>query len=166
MDIFTRFAKGSAISSSIIRSPSKHSRFLGEINGIVYYMQQEGRSIYFLYLAKKEVLVLLSRKFRESLRALYRAVDSTDFIARLHDELFRAAALILINDTVESELVHLLCSLPKLSYSREAMEIAVNAWAWVMATKPSIDRRMLAHMIQVWEAVADKGEGLYSASEV
>lgn len=158
MDLFTRFAKGSAISSAIIRSPSKHSRFLGEINGIVHMKEQEGFN-------RKEALVLLSKKVRDELKALYRSVDTDNFITNLHDVMFRSAALILINDTVETELVHLLCSLPKIQYSSSAMEIAVNAWAWVMASKPSLDRRMLAHMIQVWECVAEKREGLYSDLE-
>jgi PI4-kinase N-terminal region len=158
MDIFTRFAKGSAISSAIIRSPSKHAKFLGEVNGIILIKEQEGMS-------RKDILLNISKTFREEIRALYRSADHPDFIKKLHDTLFRAAALILINETVESELVYLLCLVPKVKYSKAAMEIAVNAWAWVMASKPSLDRRMLAHMIQVWETVEREGEGLYSELE-
>lgn len=45
------------------------------------------------------------------------------------------------------------------------MELAVNAWSWIMASKPSLDRRMLALMIRTWQAVANDKDGLYASYE-
>lgn len=46
MELFTRFAKSSSISSAIIRSPSKHARFLGEVAGILFIKEKEGIGIF------------------------------------------------------------------------------------------------------------------------
>ena len=46
MKLMSKFGNNSEISSTIIKSPTKHSRYLGEIKGMILCMEFEGLSSY------------------------------------------------------------------------------------------------------------------------
>ncbi|KAH9246076.1 hypothetical protein BASA81_016413 [Batrachochytrium salamandrivorans] len=138
MVLLSRYTGISEIASTIIKSPSKHSRL--------------GPSNYF----KK-----ISTSLKSGLRNTYRTTDEPNFAQRLNHSLFRAVALIISNPNLEAELLQLVCRVPNVMFDQTVMEIAVAAWGWLMSSQPDITKRVISYLIQAWELTINSGQGLY-----
>lgn len=55
MELYTLFSSGASISSAIIRSPSKHARFLGQINGMILMDSHNGLCFIVSQLSQTEI---------------------------------------------------------------------------------------------------------------
>ncbi|KAI8923885.1 hypothetical protein BC831DRAFT_15797 [Entophlyctis helioformis] len=156
MVLLGRFVVHADVASTIIRSPSKHSKFLGEIKGMIFALEATSPDM-----DRETVLRTISANLKADVRRTYRTIDEPNFAQRVNQSVFRAAALIITNEKVETELLQLICYVPSMKFDTTVMEIAVTAWTWLMTCRPELVKRMLAYLIQAWELTASTGKGLY-----
>ncbi|KAI8916255.1 hypothetical protein EDD86DRAFT_186242 [Gorgonomyces haynaldii] len=155
MEILNHFTKGSTMTSSVIKSLSKYSKYLGEIQGMILMKEHEG-------IESTAARQMISKRVRDDLKKIYRQPEDPILSQELSDALLRCAAMIILSTKVESELLYLICAAPKQIYSANAMHAATNAWAWVMFNRPEYHSRMLVYMVQIWDDVAVAEQGIYS----
>ncbi|KAH6563604.1 hypothetical protein BASA62_008439 [Batrachochytrium salamandrivorans] len=156
MVLLSRYTGISEIASTIIKSPSKHSRYLGEIKGMIlsYELLEDGSD-------RRTIFKKISTSLKSGLRNTYRTTDEPNFAQRLNHSLFRAVALIISNPNLEAELLQLVCRVPNVMFDQTVMEIAVAAWGWLMSSQPDITKRVISYLIQAWELTINSGQGLY-----
>eukprot|EP00842_Homolaphlyctis_polyrhiza_P006020 jgi/Hompol1/6419/HPOL_002262-RA len=156
MVLLTRFSTHSEIISTIFKSPSKHSRYLGEIKGMIFAYNQTSPE-----LEHDAILKLISTHLKTQLLKTFRTVSEPNFAQRLNHAVFRCAGLIVTNDKVEAELIKLVCFVPNISFDPTIMEIVVAAWTWILISRPDLSKHILTNLIHVWELTALSGQGLY-----
>ncbi|OAJ42765.1 hypothetical protein BDEG_26179 [Batrachochytrium dendrobatidis JEL423] len=156
MVLLSQYTGISEIASTIIKSPSKHSRFLGEIKGMFF-----SYTIMIPDMDRDSIFKKISVNLKHALRNTYKTTDEPNFAQRLNHTLFRSVALIISNSNLEAELIQLVCRVPNIMFDPTVMEIAVSAWGWLMSCRPDLAKRVLLNLVQVWGLNVDKGQGLY-----
>ncbi|KAJ8322856.1 Phosphatidylinositol 4-kinase stt4 [Batrachochytrium dendrobatidis] len=156
MVLLSQYTGISEIASTIIKSPSKHSRFLGEIKGMFF-----SYTIMIPDMDRDSIFKKISVNLKHALRSTYKTTDEPNFAQRLNHTLFRSVALIISNSNLEAELIQLVCRVPNIMFDPTVMEIAVSAWGWLMSCRPDLAKRVLLNLVQVWGLNVDKGQGLY-----
>ena len=141
-----------------IRFAAAQSKYIGEINGLIFSKSESG-------LSKAEIMANVSKHCRARLRKTFRELDSEYVSTELYDALFSASAWVVKSDNSESELIQLICSAPSIRFDTMVVDTTLEALGWIMSLKPSLESQIMCRMIQVWEKTARQKMGIYSASQ-
>lgn len=81
--------------------------------------------------------------------------------------MFFAAGGLLVKSTdsqPDSELLHLLVSLPVRIYTEASIDIAQDVWTWVIDSRMELESRLVAEVVEAWSSTIERGQGLFSGS--
>ena len=86
---------------------------------------------------------------------------------KLHElrDLFFAAGGLLVKSKgsqPDSELLHLVVSLPIRIYTEASINIAQDVWTWIADSRGELESRLIAEIVEAWSATVEKGQGLFS----
>ena len=156
-NLFQKFYADQGTSAHMIRSSSRQEGCLGEVRGII-----ETGIMSNTYDSSKSASNALSKQFSKEIKKLYRDSNSPRFSANLYQIISKSAALIILNDQIETELIMLICHAPKVLFSDIVVEMTMETLSWIMTSKPLLVNRVLSHLTSTWEAVAIQKLGIYS----
>ncbi|GAA5990191.1 hypothetical protein JCM5350_001078, partial [Sporobolomyces pararoseus] len=86
---------------------------------------------------------------------------------KLHElrDLFFAAGGLLVkskDSQPDSELLHLVVSLPIRIYTEASINIAQDVWTWIADSRGELESRLIAEIVEAWSSTVEKGQGLFS----
>ena len=82
----------------------------------------------------------------------------------VRDILRRAAALLCRSEKDECSIIHYLVSIPFAMFTKQSIKLGISLWLGVMNENPRMEPRLLAEIVQRWEASIEKRQGLFSPS--
>ncbi|KAJ3296301.1 phosphatidylinositol-4- kinase [Borealophlyctis nickersoniae] len=153
ISLLGRFCSHDEIASSIIKSLSNQALYFGEIKGMLLAMSTGDPDLALYH--------RIAQKLTSDMRLVVAHSNQPDFISKLHPIMYRAAALVLLSQQVQEELLHLICWTPILVFNPAVMEMAVSVWTWIAAARPELHVRILADLVAVWETTSRTRKGLY-----
>lgn len=98
-----------------------------------------------------------------SLARLYGRSMKGDDIAleEVRDALRQAARLICSTSNPRLSVVHYLVALPFQIFTKETIKLGVSLWLGVIHENPSVEPRILAHVVEAWDKSIQKRQGLF-----
>lgn len=180
MRLVGQVGKYSDIVSTVVKSPAKHARYIGEVKGMIMYMESDPSCNCQMYslryiiqvnslcslgvnLKKEPIMRKVAQRIRDNLNAVFKTKNEPNYEQRLNQAMFRAGAVILLSKKIETELIQIICSAPKVKFDIVTMEISVEIWSWLTAARPELVKRMLGYLTRIWDQVSARGDGIYNS---
>ncbi|KAI8817560.1 uncharacterized protein EV422DRAFT_218107 [Fimicolochytrium jonesii] len=149
-----RFCSSEDIAAMIIKSVGKHALYYGEVRGMLKAGYQTGRD-------QKAVQERVAKDLCRELRSVVSAPKHPQFALNLHPALHRAAAMALLMDGGEDELLELICWTPITVFTPAVMDMAISVWSLLMSARAELGARVMGYLVAVWETTAMERKGLY-----
>jgi hypothetical protein len=144
-------------SAPMIRYSTTRANYLGEVRGMIAMIELTNPEK-----TRDEIIKQISKKCAKDLRKLFKDQGSPRFISVLHVLLCRAAAVIILGESYEPQLIQLICNTPGVKFTPIVVELTMETVSWLMAVKPLTDADIFGYMVQVWESIAIQKLGIYS----
>ncbi|KAI2785842.1 hypothetical protein POX_h09604 [Penicillium oxalicum] len=74
---------------------------------------------------------------------------------------YTAARIICSSISPRLSIVHYLVALPFQMFSKETMKLGVSLWLGVIHENPSVEPRILAHVVEAWDKSIQRRQGLF-----
>ncbi|KAJ3078253.1 phosphatidylinositol-4- kinase, partial [Quaeritorhiza haematococci] len=176
--LFTRFCSEPAVVADIFRSLGKQAHYMGRIRGMIDVLQMaesskdppDLQSTIFTKVStmmKEDLQKWITSASKSTLSLNTAGVEGgegegagLEHLA-FTSALYMSAALLLIMEQIDEELLHLVCWAPIASFSPATMEVAVPVWTWLMSGRPSIALKVLSNLLAVWETTIARSQGLF-----
>lgn len=82
-------------------------------------------------------------------------------LGEVRDALREAARLICSSSNPRLSVVHYLVALPFQIFTKETIKLGVSLWLGVIHENPSIEPRILAHVVEAWDKSIQRRQGLF-----
>ncbi|KAB7502620.1 Phosphatidylinositol 4-kinase alpha [Armadillidium nasatum] len=136
----------SELTASFMKSLSMRTRYLGEINGMLYMINSEEQM--------NEILTKLAMDIKDA--AANKKVD--DF----RKLLWRATGLLVATEGVHRGLLRLCCFSCLDFFIEDVMENSIACWQWILSARPDLTLPFMQEMITAWQESVDSRLGLFS----
>lgn len=134
-----------------------------------------GQSVLSLINASTDPLQFLGRKsdvdfstesasaLEYSLARLYgRSMKGDEIpLGEVRDALRQAARLICSSSNPRLSVVHYLVALPFQIFTKDTIKLGVSLWLGVIHENPSVEPRILAHVVEAWDKSIQRRQGLF-----
>ncbi|KAJ3144888.1 phosphatidylinositol-4- kinase [Geranomyces variabilis] len=157
MTMLGRLCSSQDIACMLLRSVGKHALYYGEVRGMLSGANAVGRD-------RKLFHDRIARELCKDLRNIINLPRNAVFPVKLHPVLHRAAAMVLLMDKGDDELLELICWTPITVFTPAVMDMAISVWNWLMSARTDLAPRIMGHLVAVWETTAQDRKGLYHAS--
>lgn len=95
-----------------------------------------------------------------SVSAMRKGVHTEE--SKLNEIYYRAASILIAQDKLDGELLHLVTWSPIQIFSTASLRAGILAWTWVITTRPEFELRFLNEMADVWEWCSRRSRGIFS----
>lgn len=82
-------------------------------------------------------------------------------LVEVRHALRQAARIICSSISPRLSIVHYLVALPFQMFSKETMKLGVSLWLGVIHENPSVEPRILAHVVEAWDKSIQRRQGLF-----
>lgn len=82
-------------------------------------------------------------------------------LGEVRDALRQAARLICSSSNPRLSVVHYLVALPFQIFTKDTIKLGVSLWLGVIHENPSVEPRILAHVIEAWDKSIQRRQGLF-----
>ncbi|KAI8907684.1 hypothetical protein DFJ77DRAFT_175251 [Powellomyces hirtus] len=161
MTLLGRLCSSQDIATLILRSVGKHALYYGEVRGML-----TGASTGDDFLGRDPQVFheRIARDLCKELRNIVNLPRDAVFPVKLHPVLHRAAAMVLLMNKGDDELMELICWTPITVFTPAVMDMAISVWNWLMSARLDLAPRIMGHLVAVWETTAQEKKGLYHNS--
>lgn len=82
-------------------------------------------------------------------------------LGEVRDALRQAARLICSSSNPRLSVVHYLVALPFQIFTKDTIKLGVSMWLGVIHENPSVEPRILAHVVEAWDKSIQRRQGLF-----
>lgn len=82
-------------------------------------------------------------------------------LVEVRDALRQAARLICSSSNPRLSVVHYLVALPFQIFTKDTIKLGVSLWLGVIHENPSVEPRILAHVVEAWDKSIQRRQGLF-----
>ncbi|GAA5990506.1 hypothetical protein JCM11641_007742 [Rhodosporidiobolus odoratus] len=83
-------------------------------------------------------------------------------MSELRDLFYRGGAAVVKAEQPDHDLIHLLASLPIRLFTEASIAAGQEVWTWIADSRPELEVRMVAEVLEGWERCVETEQGLFS----
>ena len=83
-------------------------------------------------------------------------------LERFEADMYRGVAILIQQPRLNSDLLHVVCWAPFVTYTPQSINTGVFAWRWLVAARPEFHLEVMNELKDVWEWTIEERIGLFS----